>query len=488
MEDLITKFIEKPTKLVSEVGMFMKDITPYLMNLNEQLEDKKFLAQHPTLFDLMAKCLVYLLDMLLRQFKAFFDYHNMKSTGPLNCAMGVFMLMQNFVALMEDRVDNKHKPWQMHTSAKDLPFLLANKLCVSDKLVKSYTHDEMTMALYVLGVKWVGIDWRGHAELEQYLLGLLHRLCMLCICVDKTIHDIATGADGATRDKREIENEIYRINVLRSRACMQLFKMLYIVRFIASADKVMVPTDKDDEIWRQVEHLRTYSIDLVKILTKTREAKAEIYAALPKIMILYGDVEMFVNKRGLENARPNSLLMTVRSEAQQAMTLMHQFVILESVQRNMHDEDEDHFKRFTRMEHSYMLIFKAYMINMAIKDTKTEKKVDIDFFKDFIIYEHDILHFYDRFSKHDEPVVLHIMGKMHVFFKGKLYMCNCIEMAVVIWARLILNNCGGRIGTSDVTKQMRNILGVRLGEEDLAADITVMVADMHIVSKGKILN
>ena len=89
------------------------------------------------------------------------------------------------------------------------------------------------------------------------------------------------------------------------------------------------------------------------------------------------------------------------------MTLMHQFVILESVQRNMHDEDEDHFKRFTRMEHSYMLIFKAYMINMAIKDTKTEKKVDIDFFKDFIIYEHDILHFYDRFSKHDEPVVLH---------------------------------------------------------------------------------
>ena len=157
----------------------MKDITPYLMNLNEQLEDKKFLAQHPTLFDLMAKCLVYLLDMLLRQFKAFFDYHNMKSTGPLNCAMGVFMLMQNFVALMEDRVDNKHKPWQMHTSAKDLPFLLANKLCVSDKLVKSYTHDEMTMALFTF---WASSGWALTGGAMPSWSNTCWACCTACAC------------------------------------------------------------------------------------------------------------------------------------------------------------------------------------------------------------------------------------------------------------------------------------------------------------------
>ena len=488
MESVIEKFMQKPTKLVSEIGLFIRDITPHLMSLNEQLDNPEFVRRHPTLLGLIAKCLEALMEIVLKQYKAYNDYHNMTSTGPLNCIMGVFMIMQYFAVLIEDRIDNSLKPWQIRTSAKEMLYIVKSKMCISDKPIKSYNLDDMTMALYVASVRWYRLDWQCHEEIERYLLGLFHRLCLLSVCVDEEINNIVSGKDGVIRDEREIENEVHRINVIRSRSSMQLFRMLYLLRFIKNIHKVIVPTDKDDEVWRQVEHLRRYSADLIKILSKTREAKTEIYSVFPKLLQLHGDVENFINKRGLENARPNSLLMTVRPEAQQSMTLLHQFVILSNVQTMMNDDDPDHFNKYTRYECIYMLILKTYMINMALKDTKTDKKSDIDFFRDFVVHEMDIPHFLDRIMSTHEPVVLQLFGKLHVYFDKKLYICHCVEMAVIMWARLILHDLGGRIGTSDISKPLKNLLGILSAEDQqLVSDMASTFSAINIVGKGKIV-
>ena len=473
METLINNFITNTPKLVSGVGQFINDVAPLLIELNEKIDEPAYAEKRVPLMQKMVKSTFVMLDLMLSHFMEFSDYHSMSATGPWNGIMALFTTMAYFNGIVEDRVSNKSKPWQMWASAKTLPFLIKNRVVISDDMIKSYTHEHMHMALHVLAVRWYRMEI-AHPDLEKYLLALIHRQCILLVSEDKEIDTILKCADGVPRDDKERENDVFRMMTMRCRRCMQLIRMYYLVKF---PSRFTVKTESRVRNPDSINRLRIYTSEMIKILSKSRDAKSELRTVFPKLILLHGDVEAFINARGMENARPVSLLMTVRPEAQQAIAQLDQFLILQKVADNMRDDDPLYFDKFTRYEHAYLITLKTYVINMVLK------KHDIDFFRDYIVYELDIPYFCNEFTRKNEPVLIQLFGRIHVYFSNHIYMCNCIDAAIVTWIDIVLNELGGRLCRRDLTETLQHLLG---GQFSNQTDMPIF-GSTALVSKGKII-
>jgi len=475
MQEVLQRFIDKPPQLASSIGIFIREIAPHLIVVNEALEDMDVVDRNHNLLHTICLSLPVILDVMITNFKQLMDYHSMNTTGPCNGVMGLFFIMSYLIVIIEDRVDVPlRKPWQIMTPAKNIGNLMQYKLVTSEKPIKSYTKDDLNKAMNVLAVYWYYLD-HEIVGLEEYLLGLLHRLCLISTCVDDDIEVISTCRDKIPRDAKEIESTVFRIVTSRSRQVVTIARMLWLLRLAAKMEKVPEKGDEADK--KCIALIREYTMETVKVLSKTREAKSEIREVFPRLAQLHGDVEMFVNNRGMENARPASLIMSVRPESQQAISQMHQFVILELIAAKMKDEEPDYFDKFTRYEHIYALLLKTYVMNMALKDH------NVDFFKDYIIYEMNLPFFYDRIANSREPVVIQLFSKLHVYFEGKLHVCSCIEMAIVTWLRIVLYRLHGRLNRQDLSNTLKHLLGITPAGN---TQQSILVAN-SIINRGDII-
>ena len=480
MEHFLTEFVKKPPLLPSGLGLFIKEITPYLLGTNEAFEDQEYLNNHRQLLQTICRALPVMLDLQLKTFKQNIENHNLESTI-CSGMMGLFFVMSYLVIIIEDRVESG-KPWRLGVAADVIGngTLIEHKLVSSAKPIKSYTRDDMSRALYVLAVYWYRLD-SSVLGLEEYLNALFHRMCILSVSYDEDIEKITTGADGVARDAKEIENTVMRLVTSRSRHVVQILRMLWLLRFQKNTCEIIEedPLIQDENNIRCMARMREFGAKTVKVLSRTREAKAEVREVFPRLAQLHGDVETFVNIRGMENARPVSLLMTVRPESQQAISQVHQFVLLERIQEKMNDEDPDYFDKFTRFEHIYAVLLKAYIVNMALKEH------NINFYKDYVVYEMNLPFFADQIARCNEPVLVQLFSRLHVLFRGKIYKCACIEMAIVTWLRLVLHQLSGRLNKVDVTKAIKFLLG-QLNAAEEHHNQTVILAH-NIVTKGKIV-
>lgn len=56
------------------------------------------------------------------------------------------------------------------------------------------------------------------------------------------------------------------------------------------------------------------------------------------------------------------------------------------------------------------------------------------------------------------PLLLQLLGGVRVFFQGRLHWCASTEAALLLWATLVLQKCGGRVNGMDITPGLRALL------------------------------
>ena len=439
LSGLLVEFNMNPPMLPSAIGSFLLEIQNYFHDMNVYFEDPSY---DKDLFKTVAATVKTLLLIATQNFDNCSRYQNMEKTGPWSTIMGIFVVMSTLLVILEDK--EKTKPWQINYSATQLNYILVNECCVSERNIKSYTVGDMLVALRLLSVNWYRLYF--HDELRTYLYGLLHRACILVGHPSyANVHDC-----DEFRDETPTPN-LYMANTDLVRLfSMQLIRMLVIIEFPRGR------TSTPESFMQQnyIQGIRDFVRKQADVLSKTREARTEINVLFPRLMVNHGDSELFVKMRGMEKARPASLLMTIRPETQQANSQMTQFVMIERIPQFMFDDDVDYFEKWTRSQHAYSLLLKTYVINMPFK------QYGIDFFNDYVIFEIDIPVFLNKITKHPDPLIIQLFGRLNVVFLGKLYMCSCIEHAISLWATIILEKRSGILVRKNIARALYEILGL----------------------------
>lgn len=429
-----------PPKLVSAVGKFQLDIVPLLEGLNEYFE--MVTVNTARIFGLVVKTIKTLLDISVRNFDEFCKYQNMPHESPWSTVMGIYTIMASLVLIIEDRWLTFNPelpvPWKCLESAHSFEYILVNEMCCCDRPIKSYTVSEMVMALRLLGVYWYRLQ--PCDELHTYLHALLHRACILSVHPgDDSVHDVEE-----LREPYKIEGEVQpglfqMTNTGIRQFGMQLVRMILLVEFTRARFAVSEAPPMPDKI----EAIRAYMKTSAGTLSKTRDMKAELTAMFPAMMINQGDAEEFVRQRGMEEGRYMSVIMTVKSEVQQAYTHLHQFMLLDKLATLTRDEEPGYFDRWTRAEHAYVVLLKAYIMNIPLTEEKT------NFFNDFLVLEVDIPQHLNKLVRNRvEPVVIQLFGKLHVFHRNTVHLCTCVEHAFAMWYQLIVAHHAGTISSS----------------------------------------
>jgi hypothetical protein len=435
---VLTGVNNTPPKLVSAVGRFQLDIVPLLPTLNEYFEA---VTQNTSrIFTLVERTVKTLLDMCVRNFDEFEKYQNMPNESPWSTVMGIYVIMASLILIMEDRWLTFHPelpvPWKCMESSHSIEYILVNEMCCCDRPIKSYTVSEMVMALRLLGIYWYRLQ--PCDDLHTYLHALLHRSCILSVHPGgERVHDVEDMREEYTEGEEE---GLYQMtNTGIRNFAMQIVRMILIVEFTRSRFAVQDAPLMADKVATVREYMRTNAA----ILSKTRETRADLTSIFPAMMINHGDAEEFVKQRGIERGRYMSVIMTVKPEVQQAYTHLHQFMILDKLATLTRDEEPDYFDKWTRAEHAYTILLKAYIMNIPLTDEKT------NFYSDCLAFEVDIPSQLNKLARNRvEPVVIQLFGRLHVYHRGTVHLCTCVEHAFVMWYHLIVTHHGGVIASA----------------------------------------
>jgi hypothetical protein len=367
----------------------------------------------------------------------------------------LFVVMATLATMVQERViaikpDNRH--WLIwHAgpdSAQDMKYVLRNELVVSTGPILRYTRAEVDKAQYVLATQWYLLE--PHPDLLTYLHMLLRRACVLVATPDSDIMDL--------HDEQEIEKQM----IERTRIGMTLVRMLLLAEFASSrrpAPALSGPYVRECE--PAIASVRAYMDGQVKLLASTREAKSELAAVFPRFAVFHGDIEAFVKTRGMESARAASVLMSVRSETQQAIGKLHQFLLIENLLRRSNDEDPAYFNRITRYEHIYAILLQTYAFGVAFRGLRTP----IDFLRDFVVLEHDLPIYLRKINLTKEPVLIMLFGRLHVYHNNVVIVCTSVAMALVVWLRVVLFTMKGMLMRNNVSAICRQLLGIQGGGE-----------------------
>ena len=473
---ILAQVNESPPRLVSAVGKFLMEFEPLVLELNMYFEIATVVAIR--MFNLVERTINTLLEISIRGFDDFSLYHNMHSESPWSTLMGVFTVMAELLVIIEDRWplyrSHSTKPWQCVDSAHSFEYILSNNMCSSSRPIKSYTMHDMVVALKLLSTHWYRLE--PNDQLHTYLYALLHRGCILVAHPGPdTVHNIdslrspSVCASGGANGTYEANSHAIRL------ISMQLVRMILLVemtrkRFVC----VDAPAMGED-----VAGIRRFMRKHADTLARTREAKAELTVLFSRLMISHGDSERFVQIRGIESARPMSVIMTVKPETQQSYMHLHQFLLLDRIIAVTADEEPGYFDRWTRAEHAYTVLLKIYLMNTALM------QYGINFFNNFFVLELDLPVFANKIMHNRrEPLLIQLFGKVHVFHKNQIHRCTSIEHALAMWMRLVVRDHAGTIQRRNITRSINDVLaggvkheghGAARGVEDLALAGNIIV-------------
>lgn len=463
-----------PDKIFLSVGTYVSKLNKHIRSLHEYLISFNTSKPTPTakvIYTMTTDIIQNMKNRMVRNFNAYCKYIRLRSDGPWSVVMVLFCLMSNLVVIVEDVRDafgSDKEPWRCEAPATDLPYILNGNMCVSRSCIKSYTVDELRAALYLIALHWHGLS--AHVELTRYMNALLHRACMLVshpsylkvmnntqLC--SPLQTVSKGQAASTAISND--TQLYRVNYNGVRFfSMQLIRMFVTIDIahrlqIEDTVGTFYGNDAASAV-TDITNIRTFIYDQVDVIADSNEMRSELTGSFSRLVVMHGDSETFINSRGLENARPQTVLMTVRPETQEAYSVLHQFLLYKKMAELTKEEEPDYFQRWTRAEHAYTVLLKLIMVNMPLKET------GVDFFKDFVCYDIDLPHHINNIIEMREPKVIQLFGRMHVTFEGKLYMCTCIEQAIAVWMRVVISKLQGTLSRVRISDKLSMMLGISL--------------------------
>lgn len=472
---VLSTFCANPPRLLVHVGSFIRDISPFVYDLHYYFETNHNTDRQRALFALVSTTITVIVETMLDNYCEFCHYHTMKNTGPCNTLMGLLVIMSLLVAIVDDKWalaerwtvycrPTDKKPLKIAASAETFPYLMRNGCIVSPVAVCGYTFSELTMAMQTLGLNWYKLE--PVDEVETYIKGLLHRWCVISASPSKSMQAAQTNASV----------DVNKWLTDRLRTGIQLVRMLWPFHFFRvneQIDPVAALFGGDQRLVNaNIENLRAKILETVIELSKTRGVKSEIVTKLQRLLVLYGDPEQFVNTRGLERAQASVMIMTVRPEIFPEMTRFYKSALMTNMCKLMKEEDAEYYKKYTYMEHMFAVLMKTYTLNSLLASH------ELDFFKDFVAYEMDIPLFYREFRAKQEPLLLCFFSRMCVFFDKKVYMCTSVEMAIVVWAKLIMTKLSSRLKQRDMSVSLLSLIGMTQYKERTVETLT------HVFTSG----
>lgn len=453
--------IEHPPRLPSHAGDVLSAFAGVFFEFNYALDtctpDTRIIAVTATIEAMQA-----LVRAMCHNYEDFSKYKNRNAAGPWSTIMALFVVVANFAVIVEDRQPTP-RLWQCSRTALDLAYIAENELCVTPtRPVKSYTVKDMTVALHLLGLRWYALTF--HPALSTYIYGLFHRALILAA---------HPGPDTVFNDPVYVQPVPDNAGLCQlSTAGLRLFSMQLIrMLFLTTLEPITTPAP------RNITHpmltpvaaaagVRRFMVAQVAVLARTRDAKKELAARFPHLMLIHGDPEEFTRLRGMEKGRAQTVLMALRSHTQQAYAKLQQFLLLDKLIQLTSDDEPDHFDKWTRGQHAYMLLLKTYIMNMALTP------LGIDFFKDYVVFELDLPHFINHFAHANEPLVIQLFGKLHVHYRKRIHICASVEHALALWCHIVLTHLGGILNNKHIAPALHAILG---DKDRSHADATVPI-------------
>ena len=415
-------------------------------HLNAALAPPEVAARRPV-FALAVRAIDVLLRQMLTRLSEFARNVNMR-LEPASAVMGLFCVMAQLVVVVEDAwavfepADGGPR-WRCATEASGFAFVAQEELCVTATRVKSYTVRDLVRTVDLLALRWHRL--RPHAELTAFLHALLHRACILaahpgparvfdapeycCVLPGSDLHHLS-------RDGLRMVSQ-------------PLLRMLY----TADIERVLPsPDPPPPDAAGLVACVRAYMQRQVEQVKKLGPFKKQVSANFDRYMILHGDREKWTARRGVEEPRAPSLVMTVRAFTKPADTRLREFVLVDRLVALTDERDADYHDRWTRAEHVLATLCKLYLATTVLAAR------NIDLFTDYATTDLELPFSLPRFAGTREPVLVQMFGRIHVVFAGTLIRCICIEHAVAVWALVILNRLGGVFLNTDVAADLGRLL------------------------------
>ena len=375
----------------------------------------------------------------------------MQQVSPWTASMGLFTVMAQLVVIVEDswtayRPDSQGPQWRCAASALTLPLVVKEGLFVTATRIKSYTLADLVRTLDLVALHWYRLS--ATPDLRVYPYALLHRACIL------TGHPGHERVFNVERLRESIPgaDKLYCLNDdgvrTVSTPLLRMICMADIGRRCPDSPPPCLPAAVS-----AAEHgVRTFMRTQVRLVMKMAQFKREIAANFARYMLLHGDVEKWVAKRGIELSRAPSLLMTVRPYTQPAYAMLREFSMVDRMVELMDERHPDYFQRWTRPEHAYATLCKLSLASAPVSSFGAE------LLRDYVIPELEIVTSIQKFSRAREPVVIQLFGHMHVYHAGNIIRCECTEHAVAVWALVIVNRLGGVLDGKHVAPGIRLLI------------------------------
>jgi hypothetical protein len=191
----------------------------------------------------------------------------------------------------------------------------------------------------------------------------------------------------------------------------------------------------------------------VSIVANMSDGKMAISSFFSRLIISFGDIEKFAERYDIEPPQPQSVMVTSKSpESQQAWSRLNQVIQLDNVIEAMHEEDADYFERYSFAQHVYCLVVKLYILDVIFRPHGVHIR------QNYVVWEVDVPAQIAELVRDENPLFIHIFGRIHILYRKQLYRCRCIEEAIALWGYIVLIRMSGRLGGHSIVRPLRELL------------------------------
>jgi len=372
-------------------------------------------------------------------------------------------------------------------------YVVHSHLCISDKPLAKYSVADLLLAYEILGYRW----WRLRpcAELRAYILALLHHGCML----------IAQPGSARVHDVRALRRMVRRSGVARGspivyagngnlvlRVAGAGFRMLFMAslyKFWELGDPADLARDAgcrgDMCIDRVVERMRAFIERNARDLDASSSIKMDVLKDFPVMYVSHTDRDVFAQSQKMERERFQGVQILAKTgEANIACQNLRQGASLYQIVRLAREESPEYDAKFTYPVHIYGILMKLYVFAMPFHEAMAD--MDMEFENAFLVWEHFLDRQFAEVSSEPHPMLVNLMGRIHLVYQSKLYLCDAIEQALALWCVVCLNKHYGQVALVDVGAPIRSII-MPDPRGAAAAARDAMGEDVADVTEGDIL-
>jgi hypothetical protein len=226
-----------------------------------------------------------------------------------------------------------------------------------------------------------------------------------------------------------------------------------------------------------VTRMRAFLEGNARDLEASSSIKTDVLKDFAVMFVSHADRDIFAQNQKMEEERFNGVMIISKTgEANIACQNLRQGASLYQIVRLAHEEDASYNTQFTFPVHLYGILMKLYVFAMPFQEAMAD--MGMEFENTFLVREHFLDRQFEEVAAEAHPMLVNIMGRIHVVYQSKLYLCDAIEQALALWCVVCANIHHGEVAHVDIGAAIKSIISpdvrasaYNFADEDVA-DIT----------------